>query len=653
MLAAAILLSGCSYIIKVKDGPAAVEVKQYAVAVDLLEKEFRKAKTRVEKGRIAYLLARSYDELFRTEAALNWYRTAYDHGVGVDALRGQAYALKRAERYAEAIQAFKELGIEIGSPYEYRREINACEVAQGWKNIKYPEYSIELLWFNSGYADYSPQVFRENQLVFTSDRKAAEKVDIYNWTGNPFSNLYVVDLASNKIDAFDQRINTGNNEGTAAFNKNYTEVYFTRCFGVKREDAHCKLMVSERRGEGWSEPRVLDFVAPNVNYGHPSLSANGKELFFSCNHPDGWGGYDIWMSQRTIDGWGPPELLGRGVNTPGDEKFPFIDGDTLYFSSDWHTGMGGLDIFRSYKLSNGAWSPAYNLLPPINSGADDFGFVIDHRAKKAPGVLQAGYFSSKRSDGLGNDDIYRFEKRIPPEPQEEEIVEKPKEIEYKLLLEGYVLEKIFADPSNPNSRVLGRRPIPGAKVQSVIGDQTRVFTVDEEGFFSMELAENTDYVFLGSKENYLNNQTTFSTKGVGRDPNRPVQIFELEIVLDKIFLNKEIVLENIYYDFDKWNIRDDAKPTLDALTRNLQLNPGIRIQLGSHTDCRGSNAYNLTLSQRRAQSAVDYLITKGIDPDRLQARGYGENQPAVDCPCARCTEDEHQMNRRTTFAIVE
>lgn len=646
-------LLSCNYTMKVRDGRMAYEVKQYAVAVDMLQKEYNKAKSRVEKGRLAYLLGLSYKELNQSDQSIDWFLTAYDYGAGVDALKEYAYALKRAERYKEAMDAFKNLGMEIGSPYEYRREINACEVAIGWKDIQYPEYEVDVMQFNSGAADYAPRLYKDNQLVFTSDRTAATGDDTYKWTGNSFSDLFVVDLSSNSVSTFNNQLNTPSNDGTVAFNSDFTEVYFTRCFGPKNQDAFCKLMKSEVQDESWSTPKVLDFVQEEINYGHPTISDDGRYLYFACNHPDGWGGFDIWVSERGEDGkWGPPLVLGRSINTIGNEKFPYIDADTLYFSSDFHTGMGGLDIFRSSKLNNGSWSPAFNLKPPVNSGGDDFGYIIDHQAKPAPGIIQVGYFTSTREEGIGGDDIYRFQKRIPPEP--EVVAEEPeKEIEYKIVLEGYVLEKIYEDPTDPNSRVLGRRPLPESTVQVAFGKEKMNFNIGEDGFFTMELEENTNYNFQASKEAYLTNRETFTTTGIGRDPNNPVRTYEIEIVLDKIFFDKEIVLENIYYDFDKWDIREDAKPTLNELAENLKLNPGISIQMGSHTDCRGNNAYNQDLSQKRAQSAVDYLISLGISSNRLEARGYGESQPAVDCVCSRCTEEEHQLNRRTTFKIIE
>ena len=181
----------------------------------------------------------------------------------------------------------------------------------------------------------------------------------------------------------------------------------------------------------------------------------------------------------------------------------------------------------------------------------------------------------------------------------------------------------------------------------------RSVTVNTEGVASIDLEDNLDYNFLAKKEGYLNNQAKFSSKGLGKDPANPIQKFEVEIVLDKIFKNKEITLDNIYYDLDKWDIRTDAQPTLNKLAETLAQNPEVKIQLSSHTDCRGNDAYNATLSQKRAESAVNYLISKGIDAARLGSKGYGESQPAVSCDCKKCTESEHQANRRTTFKVLE
>ena len=654
-LLSSLLFSACTYTQKVKDGDFAYDRKQYAVAVDMLQKEFKKSKSRVEKGKKAFLLGESYRMLNKPASAADWYKNAYDNGYGVDALREYAFCLKAMEQYTEAMQAFKDLGIEIGSPYEYRREIAACKIAQGWREEKAKEFTVVPADFNSHGADYAPTLYKNRTIVFTSDRNAATGDDTYNWTGGKFSDLFVANIQTHSVESFDEQINSPYNEGTAVFNKDFSEMYFTRCFGDKKEDNFCKLMVSKKSGDGWTVPAMVNFVQEGINYGHPALSANGSLLYFSCNSNEGWGGYDIWVSERSPAGdWGEPKLMGRTINTTGNEKFPYVDGDTLYFSSDFHPGMGGLDIFKTWKTSNGAWVPAQNLKPPLNSGSDDFGLVIDYQGQKKGDVLQVGYFASNRADGTGNDDIYQYEKRILPlEP------EKPEQpvAEYKLILEGYVLEKIYAEPGNPDSKVLGRKPLDGAGVKVILGKKTKNFTVGEDGFFTFEMEENMDYIFLGSKDGYLTSEEKFSTVGIATPiaigANNPVQTYEVEIVLDRIFINKEIVLEDIYYDFDKWDIRNDAKPTLNKLARNLELNPNIRIELSSHTDCRGNDRYNLDLSQKRAQSAVDYLVSKGISAERLSAKGFGESAPKADCLCNRCSEDEHQLNRRTAFTILE
>ncbi len=646
------LMAGCSYTLKVKDGRFAHDRKQYAVAIPLFQKEIKKTKSRVEKGELAYLLAQSYEATNQSELAIDWYMTAYSNGYGVDALRDYAYALKKAERYDEAILAFKDLGFEIGSPYEYKREINACEIAQGWLEIEQPEYQVDLLPFNSGQADYAPSIYEDGRLVFASDRKGSQGKDVYAWTGNAFSDLYIADPEGGDTEDFDPAINTPGNEGTVAFNQDYSEMYFTRCGNQdEKVDAYCRLFFSRRVGNAWSTPVELDFMEAEVNYMHPALSQDEQRLYFSSNHPDGWGGYDLYYVKRQGEGWSFPVPLSRSVNSPGDEQFPYLKDDTLYFASNYHPGLGGLDIFRTYERTEGRWTSPFNLKPPLNSGGDDFGIVIDPNYQRQGKVIEVGYFSSSRNTGIGEDDIFRFERYPPPPPPP---VEKdPAPIEYSMVLDVYVLEKIYESLGDPNSRVLGRKPLAGATVEYQLNGKVQKDTVGEDGLLRIELDEDSDYQFTARKQGFLANQADFTSRGIAKDPRYPQQQFELEIVLDKIFLDREIVLENIYYDFDEFFIREDAKPTLDELAQNLQLNPDISIELASHTDCRGNDRYNTNLSQQRAQSAVDYLIEQGINPSRLSARGYGESVPANDCVCSRCTEEEHQENRRTTFKIIE
>lgn len=652
----ALFISSCTYLIKIKDGRTAYERKQYAVAANFFQKEYSKAKSNLEKGKIAFLLGESYRQLHNDSKAVQWYKTAYESYANVDALREQAYCLKRQEQYKEAAEAFKQLGTEIGSPYEYRREITACTVAQGWiDDAKYSGYKVEDSGFNSSDADYAPSVYENNQVVFSSDRASSTGEATYGWTGKRFTDLFIADKSTPKN--FDNSINTPFNEAATTFTGDFSEMYFVRSGGEQTEEQFTKIYYSKKISGTWTTPEVLSFCKDKVNYSTPSVSKDGKTLYFSSNDPEGWGGLDIYSCLKGADGFTDPKIIGRTINSTGNEAYPFIDGDTLYFASDFHTGMGGWDIFKSYKLKDNNWSTPQNMKYPINSGADDFGFVVDYQSPLKEGIFQQGFLTSNRIGGKGSDDIYRFEKGIPPPRPVVVKVDTPTTtkptVVYKNLLDVIVLEKIFASADNPNSSVIGRKPLADAKVAINIGTKKRDVTVNTEGVASIELEDNLDYSFFASKEGYLNNQAKFTSKGLGKDPANPVQKFEVEIVLDKIFKNKEITLENIYYDYDKWDIRTDAQPTLNKLAETLAQNPQIKIQLASHTDCRGNDAYNATLSQKRAESAVSYLISKGIDAARLSAKGYGESQPAVSCDCKKCTESEHQANRRTTFKVIE
>ncbi|MEQ1746435.1 MAG: OmpA family protein [Saprospiraceae bacterium] len=663
LLFATLVLAACNYTVKIKDGTTAHERKQYDAAIPMLERDFARAKSRTEKGRLAYHIADSYRNTGRDEAALRWFALAYQNNYGAEALKGQAFALKKLERYTEAKEAFKNLSIEIGSPYEYRKESAACDIALGWKNIAAESgWTLAPVPFNSPQNDFSPTFFSDERIVFSSDRAAAAGKDSYKWTGNKFMDLLVADPEVATAQPFDAGLNSVGNEGSLCFNRDFSVVYLARAVGAyKGDDQFCKIYTATRTNSGWSEPLPLPFQKEKINYVHPVLAPDGATLFFASNDPDGSGGYDLWavrLNDNFENGWDTPKPLSRNINTPGNEVFPTFSGDTLYFSSDGLPGMGGLDIFRTFKLERDAWSSPQNMKPPVNSGADDFGFIATNQPRKntplQPGdLLQSGYLTSNRPGGSGGDDIYRIEQRVlPPKPPKTDTVP-TKPLAYKMILEGYVLEKILSNPTDPNSRVLGRKPLANANVAISYRSIAAMDGVGDDGFFTLELAENTDYSFAASKDGYLANSVRFSTRGIPRDPANPVQTFEVEIVLDKIYRDREIVLENIYYDYDKWDIRPDAEPTLNRLAEVLRQNPDIRIQLGSHTDCRGNDGYNQDLSQKRAQSAVGYLIGRGIDAARLGAVGYGEAQPSVGCLCTRCTEVEHQANRRTTFRIVE
>ncbi len=646
-----VLLASCTYTAKITDGATAVERKQYSVAVPMLQKEYKRAKTRSQKGKIALDLATALRETGDDAAAIDWFQTAYDNGAGPDALRERAAALKRQERYEEAIRVYTDLGFEIGSKYEFRKDIAGAELAQKLleegKN-KPKEYEVNPAGFNSNQGDYGPVAYA-GDIVFTSDRSTATGDDTYNWTGRGFSDLFVVDPATEEVKLFDPALNTTDNEGTPTFSPDGNEMIFTRCSSpAKREAAFCGLYRSERSGDGWLPAERLSFVQPGSNYMHPALSADGNTLYYSAALPDGWGGYDLYYSLRTADGWGEPITMNRGINTPGNEQFPSLDGDTLYFASDGLEGLGGLDIFRTWPMENGRYSAPKNLKTPINSGSDDFAYTIVRREGSGLELETTGYFTSSRPGGQGGDDIYAYTKRVIPPPPPS-----PDPIEYRNILDVYVVEKILQDPEDPGSKVLGLKPVPNATIVARVGEQTRTVNTNEEGQLSLVLVDDQSYEFRAEREEYLAAVGKFSSRNLPQDPDDPERRYEIELEIERIFRNQEIVLENIYYDFDKADIRSDAEPTLRELSALLDRNPDIRIELGSHTDCRGQDGYNQRLSQERAESAVTYLIGQGIAADRLTAKGYGETQPVASCLCARCTEEEHQRNRRTTFRILE
>ena len=644
LLLISLFAQACAYTIKIKDGKSAFDQKQYATAIPFLKKEFKKAKSPAKQGKIAYMLGESYRITGQGAEAVDWFAKAYAKSYGPDALKAQAFALKQKGDYEMAMMAFQELGREIGSPYEYRREVNACQDAIDWlKTEKRQGITIERPSFNTSDNDYSPTLFKDGQMVFVSDRNTgSEDKKKYAWTNRRFTDLAV--LQDEQVKPFGESLNTPLNEGPLCFSQDFSELIFTRCDQEGDKAVQCRIFSCKWDGNKWSAPMPLSFQLEGTNYIHPALSKDENTLFFASNDKDGWGGYDLYFSERTKSGWSAPQLLSRIINSLGDDVFPTLDKDTLYFSSNYHGGMGGLDIFRSTRTGPNQWTPPKNLKSPLNSSSDDFGLIIT-KIGNGNNFLKEGYFSSNRN---GQDDILFFRKKAVPKPP----IIKPKEIVYKNFLKVISLEKIYADSENPSSKVLGRKPLASVQLDISVAKSPKTAQTNEFGEYEFELDKDVNYNFTGSKEGYLKTSVSYSSKGFGQDPENPVQHYELEIVLDKIFKNKEIRLENIYYDFNKSDIRSDAKPSLDKLATMLMENPNIKIELASHTDCRGGEKYNRELSQKRADSAIAYLISKGIDATRLMARGYGKSQPAVSCACSKCTEDEHQYNRRTTFKIL-
>ncbi|MGZ4038758.1 MAG: OmpA family protein, partial [Bacteroidia bacterium] len=481
---------------------------------------------------------------------------------------------------------------------------------------------------------------------FSSTRPAADgsgKID--PTTGQTKSDVYETKLDKNGKWStplpLPATINTPQNEGAVSISKKGDLMFLTRCPDVKGKTSGCQIFMAKKQGSGWGEPEKLPFNIDSISFGHPSISADGKTLFFTAKLPGGYGGKDIWKSTFDQKGnvWGQPVNLGPSVNTPGEEMFPYMndDGKTLFFCSDYLPGMGGLDIFKAEMGADGKFTKApENMKYPINSPADDFGIIFE-------GKKQRGYFTSNREGGKGSDDIWSF--YLPP---------------LVFNLKGMVV-------SNGGSKGAGKgEPVENVKVKMVGSDGTLTdANTGKDGSYSFpKLKENTSYtvtietskqtVSATYKDGYLASKDVGNLTTAGEAASKDfVKDFEI------VPVEKEIRFPAVLYELGKADLKPESKDSLNFLYQTLIDNPTIVIQLSAHTDSRGSDAKNLELSQRRAQSCVDYLANeKKIPLARLQAKGFGETKLLVkdDVIAKAKTKEEkealHAKNRRTVFSIV-
>lgn len=640
----------CSFTKGIKSGEEAYERKQYSVAINLLEKEYVKTSSKQQKARYAYLLGQSYLKIQDYNEAKKWSHLAVDLGYGVEAMTLYAKTLKQLEDYDAAITVYRQIANQTQRKQEIDREISICNYAKELK--KNPKrYKIDRLNQNSSVSEYAPVIYDNQFLVFTSERKEATGSSVYKWTGEKFSDLFVMIKTGSDVRSFDPVINSGSNEGAACFTSDMNTIYFTRCTSENNGDAYCKLMVSHKIDGSWTEAEVLPFVMDKVNYGQPALFEHEEVLLFVSDIESPGGTSDIYYTEIRNDGsFSQPEKLPSHINSQGNEKFPTTDGDTLYFSSDYWPGMGGYDIFKAYLKPDGSWSQPENMGVPINSGGDDFSFIVDRTTKPKPGIIKEGFFVSSRNGDL-KDDIYKYQELLPkPKEPDQPIIVKNTVF---LTVNTYAPEYKIAD--DPNSGVFRNLPLGNSliNIEDETGKRLSTNQTDGNGFFVTEIPENKTIKVIAANAGYLNAVGTISTFNLVFDTLKHTTTVNLSLVLNKIYEDKEIILDNIYYDYDKWNIKEEAMPTLDLLVALMKENPQVKIQLSSHTDCRGDDAYNLELSQKRAQSVVDYLIHKGISSQRLIPKGYGETMLIEKCICEKCTEKQHQINRRTTFKIIK
>ncbi len=652
----AMMMGSCSLSKPIKDGRTAHQQKQYAKAVEMLTEEIGGRTEGEEYAELSYLLGESYKYLNDSENSLKWYIEAAKNDYGPESYYEMAYMLKKNERYQDAITTFQRLGrLTQGRENEIRKEIDKCRQALRWsQNDISQNWEIDALPINSEQSDYAPYLLDNQYLVFTSDRLTG---DTYEWTGNGFSDLYVYDIEGKELIPFTDEINTAANEGTACFNADGTEIFFTRCYS-EIGDSYCRIYRSELINGKWSEAEEPFSMKPRVNYGDPVLIKNDSILIFTSDDPTGVGAQDLYYSLRLEDNaWTNPDLMPSYLNTIGEERFPRWDGESLYYSSDFLAGLGGLDIFKTTLNPDRSWTNPENMMAPINSAEDDYAYVEVLKEGLPDNMKKLAFFTTTRGV-FGNDDIYQIAEYKKPEdyeveeePEEEIAIEEPDEAPKDLYLLVTVVEKIYAVADNPNSFVVGKRPVAEASVKFTNPQGEELLSTKEDGTILVPIDTSTIYGFLAGKRGYLNNGVDYQ---ITEDYDDLVddQVLSLEIEIDQLFTGVDITLENIYYDYNQSYIRDDAKPSLNALIKILKDNPAISIQLASHTDCRGEDDYNLQLSKDRAASAISYIQEQGgIDADRLSSIGYGETLPEITCECDDCTEEEHQINRRTTFRV--
>jgi peptidoglycan-associated lipoprotein len=651
-------LAGCNSAMQAyKDGVKKFDNGEYDLAIKGLQKA---AAAEYEPVQTSFLIAESYRLSNRFKEAIPFYKKALDAGVtNPEAQFQYAYALKTAGQYQEAANQFALFAKAPNSPKNLQeralREIEILKITDKLSIEKMPYVQLKNVPFNTAGSEFSPSPVG-NELVFSSSKK--EK--IYKNNGQPMLGLYKIALAKDAgetqgtSELFSKEIlDPEANEGSPAFSPDGKTLIFARGnTGKKKGTADVDLYQSRNVNGQWTTPAILPINDSLAWDGSPSFSRDGKTLYFASNRAGGAGGIDLYRTNIDASGrFSKPVNMGRDINTAGDDMFPYVaEGGKLYFASDGHPGLGKLDLFSATR-SQGVIT-IENLGLPFNSPQDDFGLVFYKDTDQ-------GFFASNREGGKGDDDIYYF---FTPKAPDTTIVQRdpmdplnpnnPNYIEGKLKTVRYFLAGDVYDNSNNSS------PIDSAIVH-ILPDTsdtqiTQLQTIASGKFGPQPVEEGRSYVLLVERKGFISKREPFSMDGRSIPPifltkELTDTTYQVSIRLDRLELNKTFVLDNIYYDLNKYNIRSDAAIELDKLVQILKDNPTMKIELSSHTDARATDAYNMTLSQNRAESAVNYLNLKGIDADRMTARGYGERQLII--PNAK-TEEEHQRNRRTEFTIL-
>lgn len=497
-------------------------------------------------------------------------------------------------------------------------------------------YKIEDAGINSKYSDYGSFVY-DNKIYFASARDTGNfSQRKHKWTNEYFTNLYVAEIdpatgTSAKVEKFKTAINSKFHEASPVFTKDGKTVYFTRnnyANGKKGKDENkstlIKIYKATLENGKWTNISELPFNSDNYSTGHPALSPDEKTLYFASDMPGTFGQSDIYkVSINSSTGYGTPENLGNTINTEGKETFPYVTSENeIYFASDGHPGLGGLDVFVGKIEDNGTISSIQNLGADVNSPKDDFAYIIDPVSRK-------GYFSSNKDGGQGSDDIYKF-------------------LETRRLQCIQELNGVITDAET-------RAVLAGAKVTLYEGTTLKNTTIaDVSGSYAFTVECGKTYNVRAEKENYTTKEVSVT---IGKLTGKTSLPIALEQSICKVTIGDDLGkcfgIKMIYFDLDKSNIRTEAAFDLEKILDVLNNNPTMKLDIRSHTDSRATNSYNLALSNRRAKSTIEWLVKNGVAPNRLTAKGYGETQLVNKCSDGvSCTEEEHQMNRRSEFIIM-
>lgn len=583
------------------------------------------------------VIAESYRLSNRIEDAAPYYQKLVDEEPTFDSYYRLGLSLKAQDKDEEAREAFeKAIGYTQDEVYlaETQRQLEAIKLSKGIKDYWPYHELVNYKDLNTAGPDYAP-VISEDFIYFTSGRQAS---GLYPADGSPYTKIFRARADGLRVDVSGAQAlpefknEEGLNQAAIAVSPDGNTMIYARGNSTSDKDLpETALFVSYFRGGSFTQPIWMPINEDETWWNStPAFSEDGSELYFASNRPGGFGGIDLYKATKLANSdFGNPVNLGPNINTPGNELFPRPMGDgKFFFSSDGHPGYGKLDLFVAEKDAAGT-QVIKNLGENFNSTNDDFSLFFTEYPK-------AGFISSNRDGGVGDDDIYFFEDKTP----------KPKII--NVLLNVYTKQRVAGadDAVLEQARVV---------LYDSISKQAGGDMSNTNGRVRFTLTPDADFTIIASKSGYFSKSIPYTTTGKTPDISTLVQdvtniTLDTTIVLDQLILDRSIVLENIYYDLDKAEIRTDAAVELDKLVQLLKDNPAIRIELSSHTDSRSGDAYNQELSQRRAQSAVDYIVSQGVAAERLVAKGYGESQLIIQ---NATTEEEHQTNRRTEFKVIE